>query len=35
MSSTDRIRVAIARLREYRPFAAYRIVHIESTLPNV
>ena len=35
MSSTDRIRVAIARLREYRPFAAYRIVHIETTLPNV
>ena len=33
--STERIRVAVKRLRQYRPFATYRIVHIETTLPNV
>lgn len=35
MTAAERIRVAVARLREYRPFSAYRIVHIETTLPNV
>lgn len=35
MTATERIRVAVARLREYRPYSAYRIVHIETTLPNV
>ena len=33
MSGSERIRAATKRLRDYRPFETYRIIHIETALP--